>query len=109
MPKPLDLQAAERLLHLTRALGECLSAGQIADLDYLLTERQRVLDSLPSPAGPHLTKVLTEVQTLEADIMRQMETTHAEISQEMAGERKQRAAHTQYRPTPTLHGLDRAG
>lgn len=109
MPKPPELQQAERLLHLTRALGECLAAGQVTDLDYLLTERQRLLDSLPKTFGPQVKLILRQVQTLESDIMLQMETAHAEISQEMAGERKQRAAHQQYRPTRTLHGLDRAG
>lgn len=109
MPKPLDQQSAERLLHLTRALGECLSAGQVTDLDYLLTERQWVLDSISNPATPTVKAILQQVQTLESGIMQQMEAAHAEISQEMAGERKQRAAHHQYRPKTTLHGLDRAG
>lgn len=109
MPKPLDLQQAERLLHLTRALGECLSAGQVTDLDYLLTERHAVLDSIANPTAPQVKAILLQVQALEASIMQQMEAAHAEISQEMAGERKQRAAHTQYRPKTTLHGLDRAG
>lgn len=109
MPKPLDLQQAERLLHLTRALGECLSAGQVTDLDYLLTERQSVLDSIANPNAPSVKAILRQVQGLEASIMQQMESAHAEISQEMAGERKQRAAHHHYRPKTTLHSLDRAG